>query len=104
MVKLILIWKNLKRIQNVKLIHWFWEWLGNCSNEDKFKYLKFVSGRSRLPKSEYVHKINILDNKNKLPISHTCFFSLDLPRYDSKGILFEKMKYAIENTFSISDN
>ena len=96
--------KNTKCDEKEELIQWFWEWLGNCSNEDKFKYLKFVSGRSRLPKSEYVHKINILDNKNKLPISHTCFFSLDLPRYDSKGILFEKMIYAIENTFSISDN
>ena len=96
--------KNTKCDEKEELIQWFWEWLGNCSNKDKFKYLKFVSGRSRLPKSEYVHKIFIFDDKDKLPATHTCFFSLDMPRYDSKEILFEKMKYAIENSFSISDN
>ena len=89
-----------KRIE----IQWFWEWLESCKEEDKFKYLKFVSGRSRLPKSDYKHEINVIDTKNQLPKSHTCFSSLDLPKYDSKEILFEKMKYAIENVTTINDS
>ena len=28
-----------------KIIQWFWEWLESCDEADKFKYLKFVSGR-----------------------------------------------------------
>ena len=87
-----------------KIIIWFWEWLESCKEEDKFKYLKFVSGRSRLPKVKYVHKIYIDYDKDKLPSSHTCFFALDLPNYDSKKILFEKMKYVIENVANITDN
>ena len=87
-----------------KIIIWFWEWLESCKEEDKFKYLKFVSGRSRLPKVKYVHKIYIDYDKDKLPSSHTCFFALDLPNYDTKEILYEKMKYVIENVANITDN
>ena len=95
--------KNTKYKEGEKVIQWFWEWLENCSEKDKFKYLKFVSGRSRLPKSKYEHIINIIDDKNKLPASHTCFSTLDLPNYDSKEILFNKMKYVIENVTNITD-
>ena len=86
-----------------KIIQWFWEWLENCKEKDKFKYLKFVSGRSRLPKSDYKHKINVFNEKDKLPVSHTCFSKLDLPRYDSKDIFHEKIKYVIDNVTSITD-
>ena len=86
-----------------KIIQWFWEWLENCKEKDKFKYLKFVSGRSRLPKSDYKHKINVFNEKDKLPVSHTCFSKLDLPKYDSKDIFHEKIKYVIDNVTSIID-
>ena len=89
---------------NEKIIQWFWEWLENCNEEDKFKYLKFVSGRSRLPKSKYEHKINVVNDKILFPFSHTCFSTLFLPKYDSKDILFERMKYVIDNVSSISDS
>ena len=89
-----------------KVIQWFWEWLENCKEEDKFKYLKFVSGRSRLPKSNYTHSITVIDfkDKNQLPVAHTCSSSLDLPNYESKKILCEKMQYAIENIGNITDS
>ena len=96
--------KNTKCDEKEEVIQWFWKWLEKCKKDDKFKYLKFVSGRSRLPKSKYQHIIHLTNDKNKLPTSHTCFFTLDLPRYDSKKILYKKMKYAIENSFSISDS
>ena len=96
--------KNTKCDEKEEVVQWFWEWLESCEKKDKFKYLKFVSGRGRLPKSKYEHIIQLTDNKSKLPSSHTCFFTLDLPRYDTKEILFEKMKYAIDNAISISDS
>ena len=36
-----------------EMIKWFWEWLENSNEETQFKYLKFVSGRTRLPKSGF---------------------------------------------------
>ena len=91
------------KFKGEEVVQWFWEWLENCKEEDKFKYLRFVSGKSRLPKSAYTHEIIVLQDKNQLPRSHTCYFILYLPKYDSKQILFEKMKYAIENANIISD-
>lgn len=32
-----------------------------------------------------------------LPKAHTCFFSLNLPRYSSKAVMSEKLRYAILN-------
>ena len=88
-----------------EVIKWFWEWLECCNEEEKFKYLKFVSGRSRLPKSDFAHTIHVINSQNniKFPVAHTCFSELDLPKYESKEILFEKMKYAIENIANITD-
>ena len=91
-----------------KEIIWFWEWLQNTKEENQFKYLKFVSGRTRLPKSgfgfEYRHIISKINQQNSLPSSSTCFFTLKLPIYSSKNILIEKMEYAIENCIDINDH
>ena len=77
------------------IIEWFWEWFENSQEETKFKYLKFVSGRSRLPKTKYEHIICIREKNEALPTVHTCFFTLDLPNYDSKKLFIEKIEYAI---------
>ena len=60
-------WENIFDTEDFKIhtkcdfeeevVQWFWEWFENCKEEDKFKYLKFVSGRSRLPKKDYTHTI-----------------------------------------------
>ena len=85
------------------VIQWFWEWLKDCDEKDKFKYLKFVSSKSRLPRLEYKHEIVLSNDKNKFPAAKTCFSRLILPKYDSKEILYEKMKYVIENVTNITD-
>lgn len=33
-----------------------------------------------------------------LPVAHTCFYQLDLPNYNSKDVLLNKLLYAIENS------
>jgi hypothetical protein len=65
--------------------------------------LKFVWGRSRLPLTddgfERLHKITELYssyNDIKLPASHTCFFTIDMPRYSNFDILYNKILYAIK--------
>ena len=84
-----------------EIITWFWEWLEECNEHEKSLYLKFVSGRTRLPKEKnfnYEHVIvknNI--NSEALPHSATCFFTLKLPLYKDKETLRKKLSYSIFN-------
>ena len=84
------------------VIRWFWEWLEECNDHEQSLYLKFVSGRTRLPKEKtfkYEHIIvrSERNNNEALPHSATCFFTLKLPMYKDKETLKKKMKYSILN-------
>jgi hypothetical protein len=88
----------------------FWSTLQDMTNEQRQQYLRFVWGRSRLPLNgegfRRKHKINSMPGGEKgMPVSHTCFFSIDLPAYPTKDILRTKLLYAIENCVAIdADN
>ena len=67
-------------------------------------------GQSRLPynPADFVNKFEILPARyaepnpdQALPKSHTCFFSVELPRYTSKEACHNKIMYAIKNCHSI---
>jgi hypothetical protein len=93
---------------NEEIIKWFWQWLEESEETVKFKYLKFVSGRTRLPISgmgyNYSHKIIKVSIENKFPRAATCFFTLKLPNYNSKKEFIEKIKYSIDNCTDITDH
>ena len=86
-------------------IKWFWEWLENSSENNQLLYLKFVWGRTRLPREDvcsYTHIISkIRATGGSFPHSATCFFTLKLPCYDNKEDLFRKMNFAVENCYEI---
>jgi len=88
----------------------FWATLQDMTNEQRQQYLRFVWGRSRPPLNREgfrrKHKINQMEGGDKrLPVSHTCFFSIDLPAYTSKELLQTRLLYAIENCVAIdADN
>jgi E3 ubiquitin-protein ligase HERC2 len=85
----------------------FWEMLTEFSHAQRQLFLRFVWGQSRLPASQaqFTQKFEIMAAANNsdtaLPVSHTCFFSLELPRYSSLTIMREKFIYAIHNCRSI---
>ena len=84
------------------VIKWFWDWLENCKEHEQSLYLKFVSGRTRLPKDKnfkYIHTIakNTYNGSESFPNSATCFFTLKLPVYKDRETLEKKMNYAILN-------
>ena len=88
--------------ENDETIKSFWEWLEECNDHKQSLYLKFVSGRTRLPKEKnftYQHIIakNDYNNNESLPHSATCFFTLKLPKYKNKETLKKKLNYAILN-------
>jgi len=88
------------------LIKNLWKCLESFNTEERQMFLRFVWGRSRLPVAESdwnqqftVHALRAGDDK--LPIAHTCFFSLELPNYSSYEILRKKIVFAIFNCMAI---
>ena len=81
----------------------FWKALESFTEEEKNKYLKFVSGRSRLPDPRNVNFYHIIsmiteeDIDQKIPTSSITHFTLYLPNYSSYEVLIEKLRYAINN-------
>jgi hypothetical protein len=75
--------------------------LTQFTTKEKELFLRFVWGRSRLPltSEDFEQKFVLMtapDNSDEtLPISHTCFFQLELPRYSSAEVLKRKLLYAI---------
>jgi len=95
---------------NSPLVSWFWAVMEEFGTAERSLFLRFVWGRTRLPRSiadfrgrDFV--LQILDKYNPpddfLPESYTCFFLLKMPRYSCKSVLREKLKYAIHFCKSI---
>ena len=81
-------------------MEWFWEVLNEMEEDDKQKYLKFVNGRAKLPTNPGEGRMHTINPGNEggdqaLPQAHTCFFQIDLPDYQSKEDLREKLLIAI---------
>ncbi|KAG6609527.1 RCC1 domain protein [Phytophthora cinnamomi] len=95
-------------------IAFFWDVLGEFSDEQKSYFLRFVWGRSRLPThaADFTQDFKISGLPKAagradmyLPIAHTCFFSIDLPAYSCREVMHDKLVYAITHCQSIdADN
>ncbi|KAK3907967.1 E3 ubiquitin-protein ligase HERC2 [Frankliniella fusca] len=92
------------------LVRWFWEVMEEFNTQERSLFLRFVWGRTRLPRSKADFRgrdfvLQVLDKYNPpdhfLPESYTCFFLLKMPRYSCKPVLLEKLKYAIHFCKSI---
>ncbi len=74
----------------------FWRVFSSFSNTDMAQYVRFAWGRSRLPPrgAKWTHPHTLTrskDRDDRLPIAHTCFFSIELPAYATD----ERMKQAL---------
>jgi hypothetical protein len=85
----------------------FWQIMHGFSVKEKELLLRFVWGRSRLPLSQqdFTQKFEIMtchiNNDNVLPLAHTCFFQLELPRYTTIEIMKAKLLYAITSCIEV---
>lgn len=67
-------------------VRFFWTVLEEMSQPERQLFIRFVSGQSRLWSDDaaFTMKFKLMpsavDNDNVLPVSHTCFFSLELPK------------------------
>ena len=97
--------KSITRYQscneNSPVIKRFWRVMTAFDDDLRQKYLKFVWGRSRLPidlkNLTQKHTIKLCQNMDKtgFPHAHTCFFSIDMPNYQSDKVMREKLTTAI---------
>uniref|UniRef100_A0A8C4QS03 HECT-type E3 ubiquitin transferase n=1 Tax=Eptatretus burgeri TaxID=7764 RepID=A0A8C4QS03_EPTBU len=84
-----------------QLVQWLWQTLSEFSNEERVLFMRFVSGRSRLPANFADISQPHLNPYDSLPTSQTCFFQLRLPPYSSQAVMAERLRYAINNCKSI---
>ena len=95
-----------------QVVQWFWEVVQeDFDQEIRARLLKFSTGSSGVPNSGFAYLQGIDGNVKKftihgldtttymLPYSHTCFNRIDLPLYESKEELKEKLKYAITTSY-----
>jgi len=95
-------------------VRYFWASLEQMNQNQRSKFVQFVSARSRLPRAadEFSMNFKIVEPKpaareapdSHLPHSQTCFFTLSLPFYSSQEVCFRKLKYAIENATTMDDD
>nr|CAD7438539.1 unnamed protein product [Timema bartmani] len=88
------------------LVQWLWDTLEGFSNAERVLFMRFVSGRSRLPAnladlSQRFQVMKVDRAMDGLPTAQTCFFQLRLPPYSSQEVMAERLRYAINNCRSI---
>lgn len=82
-------------------IKYFWEVFHELSEENKRKFLLYLTGSDRIPiagMSSVKITIQMTQDTNYLPVAHTCFNLLDLPQYGTKEKLRYKLLQAIQCT------
>jgi hypothetical protein len=81
----------------------FWQAMESFSHAERRLFLKFVWARSRMPQSAakfpQPFKIHSMSKRGALPMSHTCFFQLDLPT-DCETL--EVMQKRLRTAFTMS--
>jgi hypothetical protein len=71
----------------------FWRVMGTLTQKELSGFVRFAWGRSRLPPAkEFTTKMRLTSGGSAvLPVSHTCFFSVELPEYTTE----EKMRHGL---------
>ena len=89
--------------KNSETVKYFWEILFDFNEEEKKKFLSFVTGCDRAPidglGSLPITVTNGGSDLNQLPTAHTCFNNLILPDYKNK----EKLKKALLTAINYSE-
>ncbi|KAG8593237.1 hypothetical protein GDO81_000769 [Engystomops pustulosus] len=82
-------------------VRMFWETFHEFPLEKKKRFLLFLTGSDRIPiygmSSLHIIIQSISSGEDHLPVAHTCYNLLDLPKYSSKEILRKKLTQAIDH-------
>ncbi|CAN0370869.1 unnamed protein product [Lampetra fluviatilis] len=86
-------------------IKMFWEVFRELSDEQKKRFLIFVTGTDRVPLSGMKAlgiTFSMAENPEGLPQAHTCFRTFYLPAYGDKTDLRNKLSIALEQCFGFA--
>ncbi|XP_055468580.1 probable E3 ubiquitin-protein ligase HERC3 isoform X3 [Psammomys obesus] len=79
----------------------FWETFHEFPLEKKKKFLLFLTGSDRIPiygmASLRIVIQSTATGEEYLPVAHTCYNLLDLPKYSSKEIMMARLTQALDN-------
>lgn len=75
-----------------------WNALEQFSNDERSRFLRFITGRRRLPCTIFIDSSS---SNSKLPSSSTCSNTLYLPEYDSVEEAVDRLRYASYNCVAI---
>lgn len=90
-----------------EVIQWFWQALESFDQQDRARFLMFVTGTSKVPLGGFKalrgqrgqpQKFTIektYTSADSLPVAHTCFNTMNLPVYTDPDSLHEKLLIAI---------
>uniref|UniRef100_A0A452II49 HECT-type E3 ubiquitin transferase n=1 Tax=Gopherus agassizii TaxID=38772 RepID=A0A452II49_9SAUR len=82
-------------------VRMFWETFHEFPMEKKKKFLLFLTGSDRIPiygmSSLRIIIQSTLSGEQYLPVAHTCYNLLDLPKYSSKETLSMRLTQAIDH-------
>ena len=75
-----------------KLFNLFWKVMSSLTTKEQSMFIRFAWGRSRLPPlKEFTTKMRLTPGEGRLPVAHTCFFSVELPEYETE----EEMRHGL---------
>lgn len=72
----------------------FWRVMKSLTPKEQSGFIRFAWGRSRLParKEDFITKMRLTSGgRAAMPVSHTCFFSIELPEYRTE----EEMRHGL---------
>ncbi|XP_073494150.1 probable E3 ubiquitin-protein ligase HERC3 isoform X1 [Phyllobates terribilis] len=82
-------------------VRMFWETFHEFPLEKKKRFLLFLTGSDRIPiygmSSLHIIIQSVSSGEDYLPVAHTCYNLLDLPKYSSKEILRQRLTQAIDH-------
>ncbi|KAM9331112.1 putative E3 ubiquitin-protein ligase HERC3 [Gastrophryne carolinensis] len=82
-------------------VRMFWETFHEYPLDKKKRFLLFLTGSDRIPifgmSSLHIIIQPISSSQEHLPVAHTCYNLLDLPKYSSKEILRTRLTQAIDH-------
>jgi ubiquitin-protein ligase E3 A len=102
-------WDSLKRTarytdgytRHSRSVKWFWEIFTGFSPAERLLFLKFATGTDRSPLGGLANVRLVVQrgaDPNRLPVAHTCFNTLTLPDYRTKGTMKSRILRAIRET------
>lgn len=80
---------------NTPVVMWLWETVRNFNDADRHRFLEHVTATPNPPAAGFARlgkkfTITLVADGDRLPVAHTCFNRLDLPRYANKAIFDAK--------------